>query len=72
MSRFRSLVDRLAIGQNRRVQARMALGRRDELNGAMAMVVVVPIGKPRDPLTRFTDAGERLPGVFRPILQRLE
>jgi hypothetical protein len=71
VSRFRGLVDHLAIGQNRRVQARMTLGRgrrNTELNRAVAMVVVVPIHKPRYPLTGFSDAGEGL----RTCRQRME
>jgi len=50
----------------------MALPRRDELQGAVSVNLVVPVLEPGDPLTGLVEVLEGFIGEARVILQRFE
>ena len=50
----------------------MALVRRNEFDAAMAVLVVIPIHKRRNPLAGFFFAAEWPVGVIRPVFNSAE
>ena len=65
-------VHRVTLGEYRVVEAAMALCWGDELDGTMAMGVVVPLGEAFDPAARIVELGERLRGIARVVFEGLE
>ena len=65
-------IKRFALIQQCPVQSCMALRRRHKANGAMPMLVVVPLHEIGDPLTSAAQVGKRFQRELRPIFQGFE
>lgn len=62
------LIDQLALLADRRGHAAVALLRRDEPDGAVAVLMDIPVHECRCPLAGFLLAGKGPVGVLRPVL----
>jgi len=65
-------VQRLALSQQRLVQAGMALRRRDKADGAVAVFVVVPLHEIGHPVPGCRQVGKGLQRIGRPVFQGFE
>ena len=70
MTRFGLLIDRLSVFQDGVIKSFVSLMRGDELDSAVAVLVVIPAHKPLNPVAGCLQAGKALLGVARAVFAR--